>query len=66
MRLGSMQCRKECDTESSDAQRVTRAEAIDNESCDDLCLSFVSKEVCGRERGTYVEENGSVSRSIVG
>ena len=29
-------------------------------------LSFVSTGVCGRDRGTYVEENGPLSRSIEG
>jgi len=31
-----------------------------------VCLSFVSVRVCGRERGNYVGENGLVSRSIEG
>ena len=32
----------------------------------DVRLSFVSIRVCGRERGTCAEENGSVSRSTEG
>ena len=32
----------------------------------DVCLSFASIRVCGRERGACAEENGSVSRSREG
>jgi len=30
----------------------------------EVCLSFVSTGICGRERGAYVEENGPASRLI--
>ena len=47
-------------------EKVGCAEDIESRSPDDLCLSFVSTEVCGRARGTCAEENGNVLRSIEG
>ena len=47
-------------------ESVGCVEDMESGSSDDLGLSFVSTEVCGRERGTCVEENGHVLRSIEG
>ena len=47
-------------------ERVGCAEDLKSGSSDDLCLSFVSMEVCGREREIYAEENGHVMRSMEG
>jgi len=43
---------------------VRCAEVMESGSSDDICLSFVDTEVCGRERGTYVENKRPVSRWI--
>ena len=49
---------KECDSErvgcreESDARRLRKAEVPQN-----VCHSFPSMRVCGRERETYMEEN---------
>ena len=45
----------------SDAQRLRRAGVLR-----DVCSFLLLAEVCGRERGTHVEENGPLSRSIEG
>ena len=53
-------------TEAIRHEKVGYAEDMESGSSDDLCLSFVSTEAYGRERGTCVEENGHVLRSIEG
>jgi len=47
------------DPASEGMWRLWKAEHLCNVS-----LSFVGTEVCGRERGTSVEENRHVSRSL--
>jgi len=61
MRLGSMQQRKECDSE-----RVGCAEAMQSGSSDDICLSFVDMGSLRKRKGSYVGEKGQVSRSLEG
>ena len=47
-------------------ERVGCSEAMEVEDLGDVCLSFVSTEVCGREGGTCVEEGGHVSPLLEG